>query len=64
MKVKEFVKKMNNHGTQPRIKILKHEEYGALVVYEGRPDNADEWWNVNINSFTILGKGLVEIHIS
>ena len=67
MKIKEMVRLMSDHGTNPRVKIVQHTLDGmsdyALLAYEGRPDGMnDEIAKLKINSFTVLGTGLIEIH--
>ena len=63
MKIKAITKMMNDYGTNPRAKIIKHCEDCAILVYEGHPDNIDEEiGNLKLNSFTVLGKGYLEIH--
>ena len=64
MKVKDFAKCMNDHGTKPRIRVFKADEHEMLRwVYEGRPDNIDEEiGKLKLNTFTALGKGLIEIY--
>jgi len=54
---------MNDHGTRPRIKVLKHTQDYALLIYEGRLDNLDDQTaSLKVNSFTVLGPGFIEIH--
>lgn len=63
MKVIALTKLMNDYGTRPRIKVLKHTSDYALLVYEGKPDSIDEESAaLKVNSFTVLGKGFIEIH--
>lgn len=64
MKVKDFVDHMNDHGTKPRIRVLvEHDDDMMLLVFEGRPVYLDaETLKLKINSFTILGEGLIEIY--
>ena len=54
---------MNDFGTKPRVKVVKHSEDYALLAYEGKPDNIDdEVAELKVNSFTVLAKGYIEIH--
>lgn len=63
MKVSALTKMMNDYGTKPRIRVLKHTEDCTLLVYEGNPNNTDEEVaKLKVNSFTVLGKGYIEIH--
>ncbi len=63
MKIKVFAKMMNDHGTKPRVRIMKHTDDAAILVYEGDPRNMDEEiQGMRVNSFTVLGTGFVEIH--
>ena len=63
MKVNELTKLMNDHGTRPRIKVLKHMNDCTLLVFEGKPQNmGEEIEKLKVNSFTVLGKGFLEIH--
>ena len=63
MKVVNLTKLMADHGTKPRVKIIKHMGGYGLLVYEGRPDGIDtETGKLKINSFLVLGKGLIEVH--
>lgn len=63
MKLQALTRLMNDHGTNPRIRILKKADLGYLLIYEGHPDAADdEMKQLKINSFTVLGKGLLEIY--
>ena len=63
MKIKNLTKMINDHGTNPRVRVLKHECDCAIVVYEGKPNNVDsDIENLTVNSFTVLGKGFIEIH--
>lgn len=67
MKIKDFVKLINDHGTKPRIKVFLHCSDFSMLVYEGKPDNFNnnnEFGMHKVNSFTALGKGLIEIHVS
>ena len=64
MKVKDFARLMNNQGTCPRIKVFSHDEDCALLVYEGKPESIDEAVSEKkVNSFTVVGRGCVDIHI-
>ena len=58
MKIKDFAKRMADHGTKPRIRVFKDaDEDMMLLVYEGRPDNIDEEiGKLKLNTFTVLGK--------
>lgn len=63
MKVKALARLMNDHGTKPRIKVLKHTDDYALLAYEGRPGDIDKTIaELRVNSFTALGTGFIEIH--
>ena len=63
MKVKDFSKLMADMGTKPRMKVIKHGDGFGQLIYEGRRDGFDQdVGNLKINSFIVLGKGLVEIH--
>lgn len=63
MKVKALTNMMNDHGTNPRIKVLKHADDCLLLVFEGKPQNMDEEIKkLKVNSFTVLGTGFIEIH--
>ena len=63
MKVKALVSMMNDHGTAPRVKVLKHAEDCLLFVFEGKPQNmSEEIEKLKVNSFTVLGKGFIEIY--
>lgn len=64
MKVKDFAKRMNNHGTKSRIRVLKYtDDDMMLLVYDGRPDNMDgEVGKLKVNTFTARGEGFVEIY--
>lgn len=63
MKVKDFTKHMNDCGTKPRITVYKYTDNDMMLrVYEGRPGNMDEEvGKLKLNTFTVLGKGFVEI---
>lgn len=64
MKIKELIKPMNDHGTNPRIIVLKHYDGYSELIYEGSPRNADaSIANEKVNSYTIKGKGFMEIHV-
>lgn len=64
MKVSALTKLMNDQGTKPRIKVMKHsEENCSFLVYEGRPSEIDEGTaTMKVNSFTVLGEGYMVIH--
>ena len=63
MKVRAITRMMNDYGTKPRVKIVKHTSDCAILVYEGKPDNMDaETAGLKVNSFTVLGTGFIEIH--
>ena len=65
MKIKELANCMNDQGTKPRIRVIAHRTEYSELVYEGRPDSIDkELGACKVNSFTVLGKGLMEIHVS
>lgn len=64
MKVKQLAKLINDHGTKPRIKVIKHYAGLTFLAYEGKPDNIDkEVSELKVNSFTVLGSGFIEIHV-
>ena len=64
MKVKDFSKRMNDHGTHSRIRVFKYtDEDMMLLVYDGRPKNMDgEVGKLNVNTFTVRGEDFVEIY--
>ena len=63
MKVKALASMMNDYGTKPRIKVMKHTGDASILVFEGRPQNMDEETEkLKVNSFTVLGTGFMEIH--
>lgn len=63
MKISALTNMMNDHGTKPRVRVLKHTDGVAILVYEGSPQNMDESIEkLKVNSFTVLGAGFVEIH--
>lgn len=64
MKVSALTKLMNDQGTKPLIKVMKHSEEDCLfLVYKGRPSEIDEETaRMKVNSFTILGEGYMVIH--
>lgn len=63
MKIKVFVKLMNDYGTNPHVRVMKHTDDAAILVYEGDPRNMEEKiQGMRVNSFTVLGTGFVEIH--
>ena len=64
MKVSALTKLMNDQGTRPRIKVMKHsDEDCSFLVYEGRPSEMDEETaRMKVNSFTVLGEGYMVIH--
>lgn len=66
MKIKDLTKLMNDHGTVPRIKVLKYNEAFRCMmqIYEGAPRRMDEAIAaMKVNSFTVLGKGFIEIYV-
>lgn len=63
MKVKALVSMMNDYGTKPRIKVMKHTGDASILVFEGKPQNIDdETEKLKVNSFTALDTGFIEIH--
>jgi len=63
MKVNALTGLMNDFGTRPRIKVLKHTNDCTLLVFEGKPQNmGEEIEKLKVNSFTVLGEGFIEIH--
>ena len=67
MKVRDLVKLINDHGTKPRVRVILHCSDYSSPVYEGSVKNFssdNEFGMHKVNSFTILGKGYLEIHVS
>lgn len=63
MKIRVFAKLMNDYGTNPRVKVVKHTDGAVILVYEGDPRNMDEEiQDMKVNSFTVLGTGFVKIY--
>ena len=63
MKVKAFVNRMNDRGTNPRINVFKYDGDASILVYEGSPERIDESVAARkVNSFTVLGKGFIAIY--
>lgn len=63
MKVSAITSIINDHGTKPRIKVMKHMKDYSVLVYEGGPESIEEdVAGLKVNSFTILGRGFIEIH--
>lgn len=66
MKIKELIKPMNDHGTNPRIMVLKHYDGYSELIYEGSPRKAEVDESIatlKVNTYTIKGKGFMEIHV-
>ena len=42
MKLHNLTRLMNDHGTNPRVKVYKSTDMGAMLIYEGHPDSADD----------------------
>ncbi len=64
MKIKDIERHMNDHGTKPRIRVLKHYDDYSEVIYEGSPYNVSEAIaRMKVNSFTVRGVGFLEIHV-
>ena len=64
MKIKELIKPMNDHGTNPRIMVMKHRDGYSELIFEGRPHNVDaSIANEKVNSYTIKGTGFMVIHV-
>ena len=64
MKIKALTNLMNDHGTKPRVKVLKHVNGVAILTYQGKVENMDEETaSLKVNSFTVLGEGFIEIHV-
>lgn len=64
MKIKDLTKLMNDHGTNPRIMVMKHHDGYSELIFEGSPRNVDaSIANEKVNSYTIKGKGFMEIHV-
>lgn len=63
MKVKALISKMNDHGTRPRVRVMKRTDGATILVYEGSPANADETIrDLSVITFTVLGHGFLEIN--
>ena len=63
MKIKELIGLMNDHGTRPRIRVMRHRNEYSLLAYEGKPNNiSKEIAELQVFSFTVLGTGFIEIH--
>ena len=63
MKIKALTRLMNDHGTRPRINVLDQRVGCSVLIYEGNPNNiSDEIAELKVNSFTVLGKGFIEIY--
>ena len=63
MKVKALTRMINDYGTKPHIRVMKHTDSCSVLVFEGKPSNIDEATEkLKVNSFTILAKGFLEIH--
>ena len=64
MKVKDLTNKMADFGTKPRVKVTQYIGPGMnMVVYEGTPQNIDKnTADLKVNSFVVLGEGLIRIH--
>ena len=65
MKIKDFCKRMNNHGTYPRIWVYKRDTIigDCILIYEGNPYGVPaEIGKMPINSFTVMGVGSVIIY--
>lgn len=63
MKIKELTGLMNDHGTNPRIRVLRHGNEYTSLDYEGKPNNiSKEIAELKVFSFTVLGTGFIEIH--
>ena len=63
MTVKALTRLMNDHGTRPRVKVMRDTGDAAILIYEGSPMNMDEETaSMKVNSFTVLGVGFLEVH--
>jgi len=63
MKVADLTKRMNDFGTNPHVCVLEYKIDYNLLVFEGKPDCMnEEIANLTVNSFTVLGKGFLEIY--
>lgn len=63
MKIRALTRLMNDYGTRPRVKVMRHIGEAAVLVYEGAPENMDEETaGLKVNSFTALGTGFLEVH--
>lgn len=64
MKIKELIKPMNDHGTKPRIRVLKHNDDFSELIYEGSTYNIDKTIaELKVESFTVGGIGFLEVHV-
>lgn len=64
MKVSELTRLMNDHGTKPKVRILKRVSMGWLVAYEGPPNSIDkDFMSIKVSSFTATGNGCIEIYV-
>ena len=61
MKIKALTRLMNDHGTRPRINVLDQRVGCSVLIYEGNPNNISDKI-AEVNSFTVLGKGFIEIY--
>lgn len=65
MKIKALTDLMNDHGTNPRIRVMMHMQGATILFYEGSIKTMDEeTQRLKVNTFTVLGKGFIEIHTS
>ena len=54
---------MNDQGTKPRVQVLTPTDLGMYLTYEGSVKNIDEKTaTLKVNSFTVLGKGFLQIY--
>lgn len=66
MKIKDLLGKMNDRGTNPRVKVnaLTDKGYGYMRRYEGPAEDAlhGDLKDYKVNSFTVIGPGFLEIY--
>ncbi|MBR0081574.1 MAG: hypothetical protein IJP98_02405 [Clostridia bacterium] len=64
MKIRDIERHMNDHGTNPRIRVLKHNDDFSELIYEGSPYNiAETIAGLIVESFTVRGVGFLEVHV-
>lgn len=63
MIVYALTRHMNDYGTKPRIRVLKRNDSGYLLIFEGSIYPVDdEIGKLKVNSFTVIGRGHLEIY--